>query len=66
LYFCSLSGHNALYKNLGGFKFKDVTADSGVIVSNQFCRGAVFADINGDGFLDLLIATTEAGGLLFE
>src|SRR6516164_10661617 len=61
LYFCSLNGHNALYKNLGGFKFKEVTSDSGIVVSNQFCRGAVFADINGDGFLDLLIATTGNG-----
>src|SRR6476646_8466317 len=25
LYFCSLNGNNALYKNLGGFRFKDVT-----------------------------------------
>ena len=65
LYFCSLNGHNALYKNLGGFKFKEVTSDSGIVVSNQFCRGAVFADINGDGFLDLLIATTGNGVACF-
>jgi hypothetical protein len=65
LYFCSLSGGNALYKNLGGMKFKDVTAESGIVCSNQFCRGAVFADINGDGFLDLLIATTGNGVLCF-
>jgi hypothetical protein len=65
LYFCSLNGHNALYKNLGGFKFKDVTQDSGILCSNRFCRGAVFADINGDGFLDLLIATTGNGVQVF-
>ena len=46
-------------------KFKDVTAESGIVCSNQFCRGAVFADINGDGFLDLLIATTGNGVLCF-
>src|SRR5436309_3745827 len=61
LYFCSLNGHNALYQNLGGMRFKDVTQQSGIICSNQFCRGAVFADINGDGFLDLLVATTGNG-----
>lgn len=65
LYFCSLNGRNALYKNLGGMKFKDVTADSGISCSNRFCRGALFADINGDGFLDLLVATTGNGVLCF-
>src|SRR5205085_8580018 len=34
--------------------------------SNQFCRGAVFADIDGDGMLDLLVATTGEGVLCFR
>src|SRR5262245_10837500 len=61
IYFCSLNGTNALYKNLGAMKFTDVTKDSGIVCSHRFCRGAVFADINVDGFLDLLIATTGGG-----
>ena len=65
LYLCSLNGRNALYKNLGGLKFKDVTLDSGIVCTNRFCRGAVFADVNGDGFLDLLVATTGGGVLCF-
>ena len=65
IFFCSLDGHNALYKNLGGMKFKDVTAGSGIVCSNRICRGAVFADINGDGRLDLLISTTGNGVLCF-
>src|SRR5438874_4445186 len=65
LYFCSLNGHNALYQNLGGMRFSDVTAGSGIICSNQFCRGAVFADVNGDGWLDLLVATTGDGVYCF-
>src|SRR5213075_913623 len=32
---------------------------------NQYCRGAVFTDINGDGWLDLLVATTGNGVLCF-
>ncbi len=65
IYFCSLNGRNALYKNLGGWKFKDVTTESGIVCTNQFCRGAVFADLNGDGSLDLLVATTGNGVLCF-
>src|SRR5436189_5183450 len=30
IYFCSLNGHNALYQNLGGMRFKDVTEQSGI------------------------------------
>ncbi len=65
VFFCSLDGHNALYKNLGGMKFKDVTAGSGIVCTNRICRGAVFADINGDGWLDLLVSTTGSGVLCF-
>src|SRR3989441_1366177 len=61
IYFCSLTGDNVLYKNLGNWRFKDVTKEAGVACSNQFCRGAAFADINGDGFLDLLVCSTGKG-----
>ena len=65
IFLCSLDGHNALYKNLGGMKFKDVTAGSGIVCGNRVCRGAVFADINGDGWLDLLVSTAGSGVLCF-
>ena len=65
IFLCSLDGHNALYKNLGGMRFKDVTQESGILCTNRICRGAVFADINGDGRLDLLISTTGSGVLCF-
>ncbi len=50
-----------LYKNLGGFKFEDVTADAGVDCDFEFCRAAAFADIDGDGAPDLLVGTNGAG-----
>ena len=65
IYFCSLQGQNRLYKNLGGWKFQDVTAGSGVVCTNQNYRGAVFADVNSDGWPDLLITTTGSGVLCF-
>ena len=60
IYLCNLGGSNALYKNLGGWKFQDVTAEAGVACTNQSSTGAVFADIDGDGWLDLLV--TSLGG----
>jgi hypothetical protein len=61
LFFASLDGNCRLYRNLGNWNFKDVTADSGVDCSHSICRGAVFADINGDGWLDLLVSTCGQG-----
>ncbi|MEK7484569.1 MAG: CRTAC1 family protein [Planctomycetota bacterium] len=55
IYFCRLTGDNALYKNLGGWKFQDVTAKAGVACPNQFSTGATFADLDGDRDLDLLV-----------
>ena len=48
---------NVLFKNLGGGKFKDITAESGLSVSRAaHSSGAVFFDFNKDGLLDLFVA----------
>ncbi len=60
IYLCDLAGTNTLYKNLGNWKFQDVTAEAGVTCPNQTSTGAVFADLDGDGDLDLLV--TSMGG----
>ena len=65
IFLCSLKGRNALYRNLGGWRFENVTLSRGVNATNYVCRGAVFADINGDGWLDLLISTLGHGVLCF-
>src|SRR4051794_41168077 len=54
LYFCAISGSNALYRNRGNWKFQDVTESAGVAGAGWRSTGAVFADIDGDGDLDLL------------
>ena len=55
LYFCNKEGANALLRNLGNWKFEDVAKTAGVACTNQSSTGAVFADLNGDGKLDLLV-----------
>jgi hypothetical protein len=65
LFFCGLNLSNVLCQNLGDWKFRDVTKDFGVVITNRLCRGAVFADLNGDNWLDLLVSTTGSGVLCF-
>jgi enediyne biosynthesis protein E4 len=65
IYFCSLVGANALYRNLGNWRFEDVTEGAGVAMAGQVSRGAVFADVNGDGHLDLLVSTLATGVVCF-
>lgn len=61
LFFCNLSGNNRLYRNRGGWRFEDVTESAGLATSTPGTRGAVFADLNGDGALDLLISINGQG-----
>ena len=43
---------NALYKNLGGLRFKDVTAESG-LTCTEFGLGVTVGDYDNDGFADI-------------
>jgi hypothetical protein len=61
LYFCAIDGTNACYRNLGGWKFEDVTARAGVGGAGWRSTGAVFTDFDGDGRLDLLVSTLGRG-----
>lgn len=65
IFLCGLHG-NALFKNLGQWRFKDVTEEAGARLPGDYFRGAVFADINGDGWLDLLITATGRGVLRLQ
>ncbi len=61
LFLCAIAGTNALYRNLGNWRFEDVTATAGVGGERWASTGATFADLDGDGRLDLLVATLGAG-----
>lgn len=66
LYFCGLQSDNRLYRNRGHWKFEDVTTSSGITSGGQDFTGAVFADTDGDGDLDLLVTSLGGGVRLFQ
>jgi enediyne biosynthesis protein E4 len=55
LYVIANQGPNKLYLNQGDFKFKDITDQAGVAGTKSWSTGATFADVNGDGLLDLYV-----------
>ena len=65
IYFCNIEGANVLYRNLGNWRFEDITVAAGLVCSNQFSTGCVFADVDGDGHLDLLLNSLGGGTRLF-
>lgn len=65
VYFSRLNGSNVLYKNMGGWRFEDVTELAGVAAPNRYSTGAVFADVDGDGDLDLLVSALGGPNALF-
>ena len=65
IYLCALQGGNRLYRNLGGWRFEDITAPANVGCAGQFSTGAVLADVDGDSDLDLLVNSIGGGTRLF-
>lgn len=65
LYFCRLEGDNALYRNLGGWRFEDITARAGVACPNTDASGAALVDLDGDRDLDLIVNTVGSGTHVF-
>lgn len=49
------AGGNRLYLNEGQFRFRDVTAEAGVRGTGFWATGVNFADVNGDGRLDIYV-----------
>src|SRR5687767_9365600 len=48
-------GGNKLYLNKGEYRFREVTREAGVEGKGFWATGATFADVNGDGLLDIYV-----------
>lgn len=65
LYFCRTEGDNALYRNLGDWRFEEVTAASGTACADQYSTGAALVDLDGDRDLDLVVNSLGQGTRIF-
>lgn len=48
-------GGAKIYRNLGGFRFQDITRSSGIENTNLWTTGVSLVDLDNDGWLDLVL-----------
>ncbi len=56
---------NKAFKNMGNFKFQDVGALWG-FTQPSFSNGAAYADLNGDGALDLIVNNVNSKAFVYK
>ena len=58
IFFTSNAGANKLYINKGNFTFEDRSDKAGIIKDDKWNTGVVFADVDGDGWLDIYVCSS--------
>ncbi len=58
-------GPSALYRNLGDWRFEDITQQAGVAAPSRHATGCAFADVDGDGDQDLVLVSLGDGNSIF-
>lgn len=58
IFMTSNMGSNVLYLNKGNFEFEDISAGAGIEGKGQWSTGVSFADVNGDGWIDIYVCNS--------
>jgi hypothetical protein len=58
IFMVSNMGRNKLYLNKGNFEFEDISQRAGIEGNSQWSTGVSFADVNGDGWLDIYVCSS--------
>ena len=67
VYLVSQDGSNKLFRQHSPMRFEDVTESAGGLGGGEaWGSAASFADVDGDGYLDLYVCNTEAPNLLYQ
>ncbi len=66
VYLTSQTGRDALYRNLGDLQFEDASDRAGLPDERDWGSGAAFADVDGDGDLDLYVCNYDAPNRLWR
>ena len=61
----SVKIHNYAFRNKGGIQFNDVSQDWGLEIPS-FSNGAVYADLNNDGAMDLVVNNINDEALIYK
>src|SRR5216683_3638285 len=64
VFLVSTEGPSALYRNLGDWRFEDITRQAGVAAPGRYATGCAFADVDGDGDQDLLLVSLGGPNVL--
>ncbi len=66
IFVASKDGRSRLFRNLGNWKFHDVTDEAGIeIPTGPWITGVTFTDINNDHHLDIYVCRHNVPNLLF-
>ena len=58
IFMTSNMGSNVLYLNKGNFEFEDISVQAGIEGKGQWSTGVSFADVNGDGWIDIYVCNS--------
>jgi hypothetical protein len=65
IFLARTEGPNALYRNLGDWRFEEITDSAGVAAPFQYSSGCALADIDGNGSLDLVLLATMGPNAIY-